>query len=78
MPDASIDVIIEESRKHAIDKFGKMGYATEKMYFPDDEYETFLASIQDLASNPEEFRRRYIEVNEIDMGRVRTIKEPWY
>ena len=76
MPDASIDEIIEESRKHAIDKFGKMGYATEKMYFPDDEYEAFLTGIQELSSNPEEFRRRYIEVNGIDLARVRKAKEP--
>ena len=71
MPDASIDEIIEESRKHAIDKFGHEGYAIEKMYFPDDEYEKFLEGIQELADNPEEFRRRYIEVNGIDLGIAR-------
>ena len=76
MPGASIDLIIEESRKHAIDKFGVNGYATEKMYFPDEEYDKFLKGIQDLSSDPEEFRRRYIEVNGIDLGRARKIKEP--
>lgn len=71
MPDASIDEIIEESRKHAIDKFGVEGYAVDKMYFSDDEYEVFLKKIQELAGDPEGFRRRYIEVNGIDLGRVR-------
>ena len=76
MPDASIDEIIENSRKHVIDKFGTKGYAIDKIYFPDDEYESFLAGIQELAGDPEEFRRRYIEVNEINFSRVRKAKEP--
>lgn len=76
MPDASIDEIIEESRKHAIDKFGVEGYAVDKMYFSDDEYEVFLKKIQELAGDSEEFRRRYIEVNEINFSRVRKAKEP--
>ena len=76
MPEASIDEIIEGSRRHAIEKFGVSGYATDKMYFKDEEYEIFLKDIQELSSNPEEFRRRFIEVNGIDMGRVRKIKEP--
>ena len=76
MPEASIDEIIESSRRHAIEKFGVSGYATDKMYFKDEEYEIFLKDIQELSSNPEEFRRRFIEVNGIDMGRVRKIKEP--
>lgn len=75
MPDASIDEIIEESRKHAIDKFGVEGYAVDKMYFSDDEYEVFLKKIQELAGDLEGFRRRYIEVNEINFSRVRKAKE---
>lgn len=76
MPDASIDEIIEESRKHAIDKFGVEGYAVDKMYFSDDEYEVFLKKIQELAGDLEGFRGRYIEVNEINFSRVRKAKEP--
>ena len=76
MPDASIDEIIEESRKDAIDKFGVEGYAVDKMYFSDDEYEVFLKKIQELAGDLEGFRRRYIEVNEINFSRVRKAKEP--
>lgn len=76
MPDASIDEIIEESCKHAIDKFGVEGYAVDKMYFSDDEYEVFLKKIQELAGDLEGFRRRYIEVNEINFSRVRKAKEP--
>lgn len=67
-PQASTEEIIEESRKHALDKFGKNGYAKEKIYFPDEEYERFLHDIDALASNPEEFKKQYVEVNGIDLS----------
>ena len=64
-PNGSLETIIEESRQHIIDKFGKKGYATEKMYFDDPDYQRFLEEIATLASDPIEFRRRFIEVNDI-------------
>ena len=60
---ATLDEVIEQSRMHIIDKFGKKGYATEKMYFEDLEYKTFLENISTLAENKEDFRRIYMEVN---------------
>lgn len=60
---ATLDEVIEKSRMHIIDKFGKKGYATEKMYFEDLEYKDFLENISTLAENKEDFRRRYMEVN---------------
>ena len=71
MPNASVDEIIMESWKHAVNKFGREGYAIEKMYFLDDEYEQFLKEVQELTDNPIEFRKRYISVNEINLGRLR-------
>jgi len=62
-PNSTLDEIIEESRQHLIDKFGKKGYATEKMYFEDLDYKKFLEDISILADNEEEFRRRFMEVN---------------
>lgn len=64
-PNSTIDEIIEESRLHLIDKFGKEGYANEKMYFVDEEYDNFLKEIQELCSDKELFRKKYIEINEI-------------
>lgn len=64
-PNSTIDEIIEESRLHLIDKFGKEGYANEKMYFVDEEYDNFLKGIQELCSDKELFRKKYIEINEI-------------
>ena len=62
-PNDSLDAIIEESRQHIINKFGKKGYAAEKMYFEDLDYKKFLEDIALLADNEEDFRRRFMEVN---------------
>lgn len=62
-PNESLDEIIEESRQHIINKFGKKGYATEKMYFEDLDYKKFLEDISVLAENEEEFRKKFMEVN---------------
>ena len=64
-PSATLDEIIEESRQHIMDKFGKKGYATEKMYFEDLDYKKFLEEISALAEDEAEFKRRFMEVNHI-------------
>lgn len=68
-PGATLDEIIEESRQHIIDKFGKVGYATDAMYFEDLDYKKFLEDIPALVENKEEFRRRFIEVNNISLDK---------
>jgi len=65
-PNASLEQIMEESRQHLIEKFGKKGYATEKMYFDDPEYKQFLEEIALLAEDKERFRDRYIRVNKLE------------
>ena len=62
-PNDSLDDIIEESRQHIINKFGKKGYATEKMFFEDLEYKKFLEDISVLAEDKDNFRRIFMEVN---------------
>ena len=64
-PNDSLEDIIESSRQHIINKFGKKGYATEKMYFEDLDYKKFLKDVSLLAKNKEEFKNRYCEVNHI-------------
>ena len=66
-PKDPIEKIIEESREHIIDKFGKKGYATEKMYFEDLDYKKFLEDISKLAENKEEFKKRYCKINNIKL-----------
>lgn len=65
-PNSTLDEIIEESRQHLLDKFGKKGYATTKMYFEDEDYKKFLEDITVLASNKEEFKRRFLELNGLE------------
>lgn len=64
-PESSLEQIIEESRLHLKNKFGKEGYATEKMYFEDNDYKLFLKEIAELVDNEEEFIKRYKDVNNI-------------
>lgn len=64
-PNFSLEQIIEESREHLQKKFGKFGYANEKMYFEDKEYNGFLEEIALLLEDRELFRKKYIEVNHI-------------
>ena len=64
-PNYTIDEVIEDSRQHLIDKYGREGYATEKMYFEDSDYEDFLSDLVLLTQDKEEFRKRFMEVNNI-------------
>lgn len=65
LPNANIDEIIEDSRKHIENKFGKNGYATEKMYFEDLEYMNYLEDVITIVNDKEAFAKRYKEVNNI-------------
>lgn len=64
-PNSTLEEIIEESRLHIIDKFGKNGYAKDKMYFEDEDYNAFLKEVESFAEDKELFRKRFIEVNNI-------------
>ena len=65
-PNDTLDEIIEQSRQHLLKKFGKKGYASEKMYFEDSDYKKFLDEIEILLENPDEFKRKFIEVNRLN------------
>ncbi|MFR8104427.1 MAG: HD domain-containing protein [Clostridia bacterium] len=65
-PNATLEEMIEESRQHLKDKFGKGGYATQKMYFEDKEYTNYLDKIDTLVSDKEAFRNRFMEVNNLN------------
>lgn len=73
-PNSTLDEIIKESRQHLLDKFGKKGYATTKMYFEDEDYKKFLEDITVLASNEEEFKRRFLEVNGLEEEYKKVLK----
>ena len=64
-PDYTIDEIIEESYEHIKNKFGKSGYASNKMYFKDIDFLNFLDSVASLVENKDEFKNRFCKVNNI-------------
>lgn len=66
-PDMKLEEIIETSRKHLIDKFGRKGYASKKMYFKDEDYIVFLNDIAILTDNIEKFKNKFLEVNNIKL-----------
>lgn len=65
-PYLDIDLIIEESKEHMKNKYAsKNAYASDKMYFKDIEYENMIVEMKELINNPEEFKKRYLKVNNI-------------
>ena len=50
--------IIEECRLFLLKKYGINGYARDKMYFEDLEYDKYLDDLTKLASNKEEFNKQ--------------------
>ncbi|HHW69532.1 MAG TPA: HD domain-containing protein, partial [Tenericutes bacterium] len=62
-PNSSLEDIILDSWTHIIRKYGQDGYATEKMYFKDEEYYTFLNEINENISDYQIFRENYIKIN---------------
>lgn len=65
-PNNTIEETIQSSLDHIIEKFGSSGYAKEKMFFQDDEYEGFLEVINALTKDNKEFVKRYKKVNKLD------------
>ena len=63
-PHISEEELIEDSYFFAIKKFGKNGYAVQKMYIEDVKYKTFLDEIQYLIENKEHFINRAKKVLE--------------
>lgn len=65
-PDNDLEHIIEDSRRHIIDKFGNNGYANTKMYFEDLDYKKFLKEVNELTNDKNKFKERYLRVNDLE------------
>jgi len=65
-PNDSLEKIIEDSKRHIKEKFGPNGYANNKMYFKDNDYDNFLIEVGNLLKDNDKFRKKYIEVNLIN------------
>lgn len=65
-PERTLDDIVEESRKHLLKEFGDKGYATEKMYFDDQEYRDFLKDLAEITHDKDKFKEMYFQFNGIN------------
>ena len=66
-PEYSNKEILEDSLEHAKRKFAKGGYATEKIYFEDEEYKKFLEEVDNIVQNKELFEERFCKINNIEI-----------
>lgn len=68
-PEFSDQEIIDDSYRHAIEKFGKNGYAVQKFYIPDEKYKNFLDELQRLIEYKDDFISKAKEIlNQIRKG----------
>ena len=65
-PDISLEDLIKESQSHLQNKFGKEGYANNKMYFNDSEYTKYLKDLNKIIYDDELFKKEYIRINNIN------------
>ena len=53
---------MNRSLEHAIEKFGKNGYAINMYYVDDNKYNEYLKKLQKLIDNKEEFFKKSNEI----------------
>lgn len=70
-PTADFDQIAHESFQHIKAKFGDNGYAIEKMYFADPEYDLFLDKIKMATENFNVFRVLFADANNMNKKALR-------
>ena len=67
----SLSQIIEQSYEHLVNKFGKKGYATEKVYFKDEAYEKFLQELNKALEDRKIFYKKFIQINKLEKEIIR-------
>lgn len=65
-PNFSLEEIIEDARKHILEKYGKNGYGCDKLYFHDPEVIQALSKFQQLCSDRQKFRQRFVKTNHLE------------
>ncbi len=58
--------MLEDIKKHITEKYGKKGYASEKIYFEDKDYIEFLKQINSLLENSDQFENRFRKANNLE------------
>jgi len=60
--------IIENVYFHLCEKYGEHGYALSKIYFKDQEYESFIAEALQLSKDKVAFTKRFLQANGLEAG----------
>ena len=63
--DFCLDLMIDDARRELLERFSDNGYAREKMYFEDVQYDQFVRDITRLSFDREAFVQKYLEVNQL-------------
>jgi 8-oxo-dGTP pyrophosphatase MutT (NUDIX family)/HD superfamily phosphodiesterase len=63
--------IMDEAYRHVCEKFGTNGYAVDKIYFEDDEYDQFLKHVKILIVDKDVFEKEFIDTNGLDKNALR-------
>lgn len=63
---SSLEEIIDNSRRHLAEKYGKNGFANNKMFFDDPEFDVARQELQTLTANEELFRERFLKTNHLE------------
>lgn len=63
-PDFSEEEIVEEARARLRGKYKPDGYAAEKMFFFDPDYQGFLEEIERITRDKDEYRKMQLEFNQ--------------
>ncbi len=76
----TLEDLIDRAYEVLMNKFGPNGYAREKMYFDDSEYQNFLDELNIYLKDKELFINKFYEINKIDsetyeLNRVRKLCE---
>lgn len=62
----SLEEVIHDARQHLASKYGKAGYALNKMFFDDPEFKSVLEQLQQLTNDERLFRQRFLAVNHLE------------
>lgn len=69
-PNNTIEQNIEDAYSLVCRKFARGGYATEKMYFKDIDYEKLLEQAEGFKNNKKEFVKQFCEINNININDI--------
>ena len=69
-PNQSVQENIEDAYSHICRKFAYGGYATNKMYFKDEEYERLIEQAEYFKNHKPEFIKYYCEINNIHLNQL--------